>query len=98
MSMLFFTFAHYIICINIFKSIIQNVAYFSRNKALIGSGVYTDNIDSCSWTGQLNGTVFFNRIQTFRWNFFNYRYHLLQNVISFKSTSLIKISDVYLII
>ena len=57
--------------------IVQVVAYFSGNKALVGSGVYTNNIDSCSWTGKLTGAgdnFHFNPQLAFRWKFFNYRY------------------------
>ena len=48
---------------------------FDENRATVGSAVYTNKLDFCSWTGQTNNT--FDVHSAYRWNFITFGYAML---------------------
>lgn len=52
---------------------------FNGNRAIIGSSVYTNNLNLCSWTGQPNNT--FDLSKAYRWDFITFGYEETVNCI-----------------
>ena len=47
--------------------------YFNGNRAIIGSAVYVNSLNRCSWVGGNN----FNLTRAYRWNFMTFGYEFI---------------------
>ena len=47
--------------------------YFNGNRAIIGSAVYVNGLNRCSWVGGNN----FNLTRAYRWNFMTFGYEFI---------------------
>ena len=54
-------------------SLMKVYVEFTRNKAVVASAVYSNNLDLCSWSSLYE--PFFDRLLPYRWKFVNYRYN-----------------------
>ena len=69
---------HYTHCIVIFTNV-QVSIMFAGNRAIIGSAIYANNLDLCSWYSFNPPYFYSDRSKILHWSFISYRQLQLQN-------------------
>ena len=69
------TYTKFIHCI-VISTNVQVSIMFAGNRAIIGSAIYANNLDLCSWYSIESPYFYTNRSEILRWPFISYRYKL----------------------